>query len=179
LSCNSAGRVCRAVLLNEKTRDANQYRGFSGADKRWRKRNERRKGTSKVQSVFDNKKPPVLPRGFLLREQDSNLQPCGYGRLSGFHRSPDYLIILPCVRQIRMSGACGAYWRESSSPSLCTFPATLCSLCGASLRIALSRLWRELGFPEFTRFFNPGYPGKLLLPHGFFPCSAHSRMLYH
>ena len=26
-------------------------------------------------------------------------------------------------------------------------------------------LARDVGFPEFTRFFNPGYPGKLLFLH--------------
>ena len=29
-----------------------------------------------------------------LREQDSNLQPCGYGMLQCFRIGPDYLIIL-------------------------------------------------------------------------------------
>jgi hypothetical protein len=27
-------------------------------------------------------------------------------------------------------------------------------------------LEQDLGFPEFTRFFNPGYPGKLLFLRG-------------
>jgi hypothetical protein len=30
----------------------------------------------------------------LLREQDSNLQPCGYGRFRDFRSGPDYLITL-------------------------------------------------------------------------------------
>jgi len=38
-----------------------------------------------------------IPRGTMLREQDSNLQPCGYGMLQSFRFGPDYLIILRLV----------------------------------------------------------------------------------
>ena len=72
MSCNSVERVSRAISLNEKTWDANQYRRFSGTDRIQRNGNERRKGTSKVQSSNDNKKPLVLPRGFSLRETHEN-----------------------------------------------------------------------------------------------------------
>jgi len=57
-----------------------------------------------------------------LREQDSNLQPCGYGRFQDFHPGPDYLITLafgcPKLRHlyVRVSGADGAYRREIRIP---------------------------------------------------------------
>jgi hypothetical protein len=106
----------------------------------------------------------------VLREQDSNLQPCGYGRFRNFHSGPDYLITLNicCPRNEQQNEGVGRFWglsASSSSPSLCTFLATVFTLCEASLRIALFRRGRNLGFPEFTRCFNPDYSGKLLFLH--------------
>jgi hypothetical protein len=63
-----------------------------------------------------NIKIPLISQGdFLLREQDSNLQPCGYGRFRDFRSGPDYLITLECPREesrntSKGSGASGAYW---------------------------------------------------------------------
>ena len=49
-----------------------------------------------------------------LREQDSNLQPCGYGILQSFRFGPDYLITLSelacfSAGESKGPGACGAY----------------------------------------------------------------------
>ena len=45
-------------------------------------------------NVIPATKNPFRIKGLLLREQDSNLQPCGYGMLPCFRIGPDYLIIL-------------------------------------------------------------------------------------
>jgi len=80
------------------------------------------KGTDKGTPRNRNENPLVLPRGFSLREQDSNLQPCGYGRFQDFHPGPDYLITLAfgCPNlghfYVRVSGADGAYRREIRIP---------------------------------------------------------------
>ena len=44
--------------------------------------------------------PGLTPRVAWLREQDSNLQPCGYGRFRNFRPGPDYLITLECPEKI-------------------------------------------------------------------------------
>ena len=76
-----------------------------------------------------------------LREQDSNLQPCGYGILQSFRFGPDYLIILSesaeggrAEGRRALSGLIGEYPHPLVSARS---PLQTNSLCGASLRIAL------------------------------------------
>jgi hypothetical protein len=113
LSCNSVVRVYRVFLLKEKGQEAHQYRGFSGADRGRTKSNERGKGTSKVQSIRDNKKPPVLPRGFSLREQDSNRlrppQSAQFSQISRFRVSMSSI----CSMSYTTKGTIRVQWTET------------------------------------------------------------------
>ncbi len=61
---------------------------------------------------------------------------------------------------VRASGANGAYRLRYSSPSLCTFLVTFCASPDFAQDSPSSFSGRE-GFPEFTRFFNPPFGGKL------------------
>jgi hypothetical protein len=57
---------------------------------------------------------------------------------------------------------------SSSSPSLCTFPATHAVSSRDFAQDCLVLLTQDLGFPEFTRFVKPDYSGRLLVaqqPH--------------
>ena len=60
---------------------------------------------------------------------------------------------------------------ESPQPLVSArFPLRTSPLRGTSLRIALSSDCNDLGFPEFTRFFNSDYPEKLLHSRGLCVC---------
>lgn len=65
----------------------------------------------------------------------------------------------------RELGACEAYWRESSSSSLCTFPATTTISSRGFAQDCHTAFNRRLGFPEFTQSFNPDCSGKLQHRH--------------
>jgi hypothetical protein len=74
-----------------------------------------------------------------------------------FRKGLDYLITPEGVGRFALSAS--AKKATAFRPSLCTFPAA-----GAvGLRSGFPYLLRGLGFPEFTRFFNRGFPRKLLL----------------
>ncbi len=53
----------------------------------------RESATADIPSHKKQNRPDVRPCGFKLREQDSNLQPCGYGIIRIFRLGPDYIII--------------------------------------------------------------------------------------
>ena len=84
-----------------------------------KEREEAKKGNGESGNLPSGSSTPHVA---WLREQDSNLQPCGYGRFQDFHPGPDYLITLafgcPKLRHlyVRVSGADGAYRREIRIP---------------------------------------------------------------
>jgi hypothetical protein len=62
-------------------------------------------GQARKEGLKRRRLNPTILRGLSLRvvrlrEQDSNLQPCGYGRFRNFHSGPDYLITLRCAVKI-------------------------------------------------------------------------------
>ncbi len=63
------------------------------------------------------------------------------------------------------SGAIEAYWLGSSPHSLCTFPPTFIPSADFAQGYHILRQAQDLGFPEFTRFFNPDFSGKLHFEH--------------
>ena len=85
----------------------------------------------------------VMGRVEGLREQDSNLQPCGYGMLLSFRWGPDYLITLrlgvsPCETPRSGCRALVGLIGENPHPLVSArSPLQSYPLCGASLRIAM------------------------------------------
>ena len=105
-----------------------------------------------------------------------------------FHNGLDYLFILRLASRqargsLRMLGACEAYWRESSSSSLCTFPVTITFSSRGFAQDCPTAFESRLGSPEFTQSLNPDCSGKLQLRHESHDdnssCLSYSRMLYH
>ncbi len=112
-------------------------------------------------------KNPLMDKGFLgsaSRTRTCNPAVTAYPQLSlrsGLSHHPFARAVISYSKW--MPGADGAYRRESSSPSLCTFPATTAfSLRGFAQGCRVPRMWK-VGSPEFTRFFTPGYPRELLV----------------
>ena len=88
-----------------------------------------------------------------------------------FRKGSDYLITPKGVGRFAPSALTEG--TTAFRPSLCTFPAAK----AAGLRSGFPYLLRGLGFPEFTRFFNRGFPRKLLLAWD--AHAVYSRSLYH
>jgi len=66
------------------------------------------RGTTKVQPPWRAAVSYYISIYYKLREQDSNLQPFGYGMLQSFRFGPDYLITLSEFRFLERAEGCRA-----------------------------------------------------------------------